>query len=120
MAQGGVGVRAVADILGYTLVETDYTTTVNVGGVEEVRPVYIIRGLKERLGAPVLTSVEECEAFIRDELRAREEADEAMSETWECRVRSNGRSSVVTVPADTMRRLGLEIGDQVTVRIARR
>ncbi len=120
MARGGVGVRAVADIHGFTLVETDYTTTVNVGGVEEVRPVYIIRGLKERLGSPMLTSVEECEKFIEDELRAREEADEAMSETWECRIRSNGRSSVVTVPADTMRRLGLEIGDQVTVRIARR
>ena len=112
--------RAVAEYKGFTIVETDWTTSVQVGGAEEVRPVYIIRGLKERPSRPFLTSVEECEAFIRDELRAREEADEAMSETWECRVRSNGRSSVVTVPADTMRRLGLEIGDQVTVRIARR
>lgn len=112
--------RVASEYKGYTLVETDYTTTVNVGGREEVRPVYIIRGLKERLGAPVLTSVEECERFIKDELRARSDMDEAMSEAWECRIRSNGRSSVVTVPADTMRRLGLEIGDQVTVRIARR
>ena len=47
------------------------------------------------------------------------EMDEAMSETWECRVRSNGRASVVTVPAETMRRLGLEIGDAVRVTVAR-
>ncbi len=112
--------RAAEEHRGYTIVETDWTTSVNVGGVEEVRPVYIIRGLKERPSRPFLTSVEECERYIDEELRAREEVDEAMSETWGCRIRSNGRASVVTVPAETMRRLGLEIGDQVTVRISRR
>ena len=112
--------RAVGDVKGYTLIETDYTTTVSVGGAEEERPVLIIRGLKERLGAPVLTSVEECERYIDDELKARAETDEAMSETWDCRIRSNGRASVVTVPAETMRRLGLEIGDEVRVRVSRK
>lgn len=112
--------RVAEEYNGYAVVETDYTTTVSVGGVEEVRPVFIIRGLKERLGSPMLTSVEECRAFIEDELRAREEADEAMGATWDCRIRSNGNASVVTVPAETMRRLGLSVGDPVTVRIARR
>lgn len=105
---------------GFAIADTGYTTMVSVGGVEEVRPVFIIRGLKERLGSPMLTSVEECRAFIEDELRAREEADEAMGEAWDCRIRSNGNASVVTVPAETMRRLGLSVGDPVTVRIARR
>ena len=81
--------------------------------------MYIIRGLKEGLARPFLTSVEECEEYIRSEIRAREEMDEALGEEWECRIRSNGRASVVTVPAETMRRLGLEIGDAVRVRLTR-
>lgn len=105
--------RVAEEYRGYTVVETDWTTD---GG----EPVFIVRGLKERPSRPFLTSVEECEAYIDDELKAREEVDEAMSETWGCRIRSNGRASVVTVPAETMRRLGLEVGDQVTVRISRR
>ena len=112
--------RVSEEYRGYTIVETDWTTEVNVGGAEEVRPVFIIRGLKERPSRPFLTSVEECERYIEDELKAREEMDEALSETWDCRVRSNGNASIVTVPADVMRRLGLEIGDQVTVRVSRR
>lgn len=111
--------KAVDEYKGFVIVETDWTTSVSVGRVEEVRPVYIIRGLKERPSRPFLTSVEECRSYIDDELRARAEVDEAMSETWECRVRSNGRASVVTVPAETMRRLGLEIGDEVRVTVAR-
>lgn len=105
---------------GFAIVDTGYSTMAEDGEDYVKRPVYIIRGLKERLGSPMLTSVGECRAFIEDELRAREEADEAMGATWDCRIRSNGNASVVTVPADVMRRLGLEIGDQVTVRIARR
>lgn len=105
---------------GFAVVDTGYSTLVEEGGDFVKRPVFIVRGLKERLGAPVLTSVEECEAYIEDELRAREATDEAMSATWDCRVRSNGNASIVTVPAETMRRLGLSVGDPVTVRIARR
>lgn len=105
---------------GYSIVETNWTTTVSVGGAEEERPVYIIRGLKERPSRPFLTSLEECRQFIDEELRARVEMDEAMSETWDCRIRSNGNAGIVTVPAETMRRLGLEIGDDVRVRISRR
>lgn len=112
--------RVIADYKGFSIVETDWTTSVNIGGTEEERPVYVIRGLKERPSRPFLTSVEECESFIEDELRARQEMDEAMSETWDCRIRSNGNASIVTVPAETMRRLGLEIGDEVRVRISRR
>lgn len=111
--------KAVDEYKDYIIVETDLTTSVNVGGVEEVRPVYIIRGLKERPSRPFLTTVEQCREYIDDELKARQAMDEAMSETWECRVRSNGRASVVTVPAETMRRLGLEIGDAVRVTVAR-
>lgn len=111
--------KAVDEYKDYIIVETDWTTSVNVGGVEEVRPVYIIRGLKERPSRPFLTTVEQCREYIDDELKARQAMDEAMSETWECRVRSNGRASVVTVPAETMRRLGLEIGDAVRVTVAR-
>lgn len=112
--------QIVEEYKGYTIVETDWTTEVKTGfDQEEVRPVYIIRGLKERPSRPFLTSVGECRAYIDDELKAREEVDEAMSETWECRVRSNGRASVVTVPAETMRRLGLEVGDAVRVTVAR-
>ena len=107
--------KAVSEYRDYIIVETDWTTETERGIV----PVYIIRGLKERPSRPFLTSVEECRAFIDDELRARAETDEAMSETWECRVRSNGRASVVTVPAETMRRLGLEVGDAVRVTVAR-
>lgn len=107
--------KAVDEYKDFIIVETDWTTETERGIV----PVYIIRGLKERPSRPFLTSVEECRAFIDDELRARAETDEAMSETWECRVRSNGRASVVTVPAETMRRLGLEIGDAVRVTVAR-
>ena len=107
--------KAVSEYKDYIIVETDWTTETEGG----TSPVYIIRGLKERPSRPFLTSVEECERFIDDELKARAEMDEAMSETWECRVRSNGRASVVTVPAETMRRLGLEIGDAVRVTVAR-
>lgn len=107
--------KAVDEYKDYIIVETDWTTETERGVV----PVYIIRGLKERPSRPFLTSVEECRDYIDEELKARAETDEAMSETWECRVRSNGRASVVTVPAEAMRRLGLEVGDAVRVTVAR-
>ena len=99
----------------FTIVETDWTTETEAGVV----PVYIIRGLKERPSRPFLTTVRQCRAFIDDELAGREAVDEAMSEAFEGRIRSNGRSSVVTVPADVMGRMGLEIGDRVQVRVSR-
>lgn len=112
--------QIVEEYKGFTIVETDWTTTVKVGfDQEEVRAVYIIRGLKERPSRPFLTTVEQCREYIDEELEGRARMDEAMSETWECRIRSNGRASVVTVPAETMRRLGLEIGDAVRVTVAR-
>lgn len=100
---------------GYTIIETDWTTETEAGVV----PVYIIRGLKERPSRPFLTTVKQCREYVNDELAGREAVDEAMSETFEGRIRSNGRSSVVTVPAEVMGRMGLEIGDAVQVRVSR-
>jgi hypothetical protein len=112
--------KIVEEYRGYTIVETDWTTTVKVGfDEEEVRSVYIIRGLKERPSRPFLTSVEQCREYIDGELEGRAAVDLAMSETWEARVRMNGTSQAVTVPAAVMRRLGLEVGDEVRVTVSK-
>ena len=45
--------RTAAEHRGYEIVETDWTTSVKVGfDKEEVRPVYVIPGLKERPSKP--------------------------------------------------------------------
>lgn len=107
--------QTVEEYKGFRIVETDWTTETERGIV----PVYIIRGLKERPSRPFLTTVEQCREYIDGELEGRAMVDEAMSETWEARVRMNGTSQAVTVPAAVMRRLGLEVGDEVRVTVAR-
>ena len=104
--------RVAGEHRGYAVVETDWRTE---GG----EPVYIVRGLKERPSDPCLTSFQECVSFIDEELSGREAVDAAMSETWECRVRANGNASTVTVPAATMRRLDLKVGDPVRVTVSK-
>lgn len=102
---------------GYEIEETSYTTEVSVGGRTEVRPVFVIPGLKERLTRPTLTTVGEAKEFIDAELEAREER---AGETFEATVKTRGAASVgVTVPADVARRMGLDVGDRVSVRISK-
>ena len=101
--------RTAAEHRGYEIVETDWTTEVKVGfDREEVRPVYVIPGLKERPSRPFLTTVE---AWARES-----------SETFTAQARAHGRSVAVTIPSSAVRRLGIEVGDEleVTVRKARR
>ena len=113
--------QIVEEYKGYTIVETDWTTEVKVGfDQEEVRAVYIIRGLKERPSRPFLTTVEQCREYIDEELEGRARMDEAMSETWEGFVRAHGNAYIVTIPVQAVRRMGLEVGDPVRVTLARK
>lgn len=100
---------------GYDIEETAYTTAVKVGSREETRPVYVIPGLKERLTRPILTTWEEAIAYIDAELSAREERE---GEEFRATLKTRGAASVgLTVPADVARRLGLDVGDRVRVRL---
>ena len=115
--------RTAAEHRGYEIVETDWTTSVKVGfDKEEVRPVYVIPGLKERPSKPFLTTVEEAREYIDDELDGREAWAQESSETFTAQARAHGRSVAVTIPSSAVRRLGIEVGDEleVTVRKARR
>jgi hypothetical protein len=121
MARGGRAVR-VADVhRTFNIVETDWTTTVKVGfDKEEVRPVYVIPGLKERPSSPFLTTVEEAREYIDAELDGREAWKAESSEEFETVLKVRGAASVgLTVPADVARRMGLDVGDRVIVTIRR-
>ena len=110
--------KAVSEYRDYIIVETDWTTSVNVGGVEEVRPVYVIPGLKERPSRPFLTTVDEAREYIDAELDGREAWKEESSEEFEAVLKVRGAASVgLTVPADVARRMGLDVGDRVVVTI---
>ena len=111
--------RAAAEHRGYRIVETDWTTEDPATG--EVRPVYVIPGLKERPSRPFLTTVEEARGYIDDELDGREQWARESAETFTAQARAHGRSVAVTVPSSAVRRLGIEVGDEleVTVRKAR-
>lgn len=99
----------------FTIVETDWTTETERG----IAPVYVIRGLKERPSRPFLTTVEQCREYIDAELEGRAMVDEAMSETWEGFVRAHGNAYIVTIPAQAVRRMGLEVGDEVRVTVSK-
>ena len=105
---------------GYKIVESDWTTTVKVGfDREEVRPVYVIPGLKERPSHPFLTSVAEAREYIDLELDAREEAREAGTVRFTAVIRARGNSLNINIPASAVRGLGLEPGDEVEVAVRR-
>lgn len=105
---------------GYRIVESDWTTTVKIGhDKEEVRPVYVIPGLKERPSSPFLTTVAEAREYIDLELDAREEAREAGTVRFAAVIRARGNSLNVNIPATAARGLGLEPGDEVEVAVRR-
>ena len=111
--------QTVEEYKGYEIVETGWTTTVKVGfDREEVRPVYVIPGLKERPSRPFLTTVDEAREYIDDELDGREKWAQETSEEFEAVLKVRGAASVgLTVPADVARRRGLDVGDRVSVTI---
>ncbi len=111
--------RTVETYRGYDIVETDWTTTVRVGvDREDVRPVFVIMGLKERPSSPFLTSVPECREYVDSELAGREEMRRLKSARWRAVVRHRGNSLAVTVPAQIARDMGLEDGDEVVVEVS--
>lgn len=103
----------------YNIVETDWTTEDPATG--EVRPVYVIPGLKERPNRPYLTTVQEAREYIDYELDGREAWAQESAETYKAQARAHGRSVAVTIPSHTARRLDIEAGDEleVTIRKAR-
>lgn len=102
----------------FNIVETDWTTSVKVGfDKEEVRSVYVIPGLKERPSRPFLTTVEEAKGYIDDELDGREQWAKESAETFTAQARAHGRSVAVTVPSSAVRRLGVEVGDELEVTV---
>ena len=107
--------RTAAEHRGYTIVETDWTTEDQATG--EVRPVYVIPGLKERPSRPFLTTVEEAREYIDDELDGREAWARESSETFAAQARAHGRSLAVTIPSSAVRRLGVEVGDELEVTV---
>ena len=110
--------RTAAEHRGYEIVETDWTTTVKVGfDKEEVRPVYVIPGLKERPSRPFLTTVQEAREYIDDELDGREQWAKESAETFTAQARAHGRSVAVTIPSSAVRRLGIEVGDELEVTV---
>ena len=106
---------------GYEVVETDWTTEVRVGfDRAEVRPVYVIPGMKERPSSPFLTTVQEARDYIDKELAGREAMREARTATFEASVKVRGAASLgVTIPAPAARALGLDVGDRVRVTVER-
>lgn len=111
--------RTADEYRGYRIVETDWTTEVRVGfDRAEVRPVYVIPGMKERPSSPFLTSVQEARDFIDEELAGREAMREARTATFEASVKVRGAASLgVTIPAPAARALGLDVGDRVKVTV---
>lgn len=105
---------------GYEIELTELTAAVKTGGREEVRPVYIIPGLKERPGSPFLTSPEEARDYIDAELDAREEWKAARTWQWEGTLRRRGNSIAVSVPAKAVRILSLEEGDEVLLTLEKK
>ena len=104
---------------GFEVVETDWTTEVRVGSDRaEVRPVYVIPGMKERPSSPFLTTVQEARDYIDEELAGREAMREARTATFEASVKVRGAASLgVTIPAPASRALGLDVGDRVRVTV---
>lgn len=103
----------------FPILETDWTTAVRTGdGREEVRPVYVIPGLKERPSSPYLTTVQEARDYIDEELAGREAMREARTATFEASVKVRGAASLgVTIPASASRAMGLDVGDRVRVTV---
>ena len=99
----------------FNIVETDWTTEDQATG--EVRPVYVIPGLKERPSRPFLTTIEEAREYIDDELDGREQWARESSETFRAQARAHGRSVAVTIPSSAVRRLGVEVGDELEVTV---
>ncbi|MBR6204683.1 MAG: AbrB/MazE/SpoVT family DNA-binding domain-containing protein [Candidatus Methanomethylophilaceae archaeon] len=111
--------QTVDEYKGYEIVETGWTTEVRTGfDASEVRPVYVIPGMKERPSSPFLTTVQEARDFIDEELAGREAMREARTATFEASVKVRGAASLgVTIPASASRALGLEVGDRVRVTV---
>lgn len=114
-----VRVRTAETYRGYEVVETDWTTEVRTGSDRtEVRPVYVIPGMKERPSSPYLTTVQEARDYIDEELAGREVMREARTATFEASVKVRGAASLgVTIPASASRALGLDVGDRVRVTV---
>ena len=110
--------RAAAEHRGYRIVETDWTTEDPATG--EVRPVHVIPGLKERPSRPFLTTVQEAREYIDDELDGREQWARESAETFTAQARAHGRSVAVTIPSSAVRRLGVEVGDELEVTVRAR
>lgn len=113
--RGGRAVRVVDVHRSFNIVETDWTTEDQATG--EVRPVYVIPGLKERPSRPFLTTVQEAREYIDDELDGREQWAKESAETFAAQARAHGRSVAVTIPSHAARRLGIEVGDELEVTV---
>ena len=87
---------------------------------------YIVRasaaeGKIRAFAATTRETVQEAREYIDDELDGREAWAQESSETFRAQARAHGRSVAVTIPSSAVRRLGVEVGDEleVTVRKAR-
>ena len=108
--------RRVDRYMGYDIAESSFMAE---DGSGRVYNALIIPGLKERPDGPVLLTREEAREFIRAEMAARESS--GGWESFGAALKVRGRSSLgLTVPADTARALGLDVGDEVEVRIRRK
>lgn len=108
--------RRVDRYMGFDIVESPFLVE---DGSGRVYHALVIPGLKERPDGPVLASREEAREFIRAEMDARESS--GGWESFGAVLKVRGRASVgVTIPADTARALGLDVGDEVEVRIRRK
>ena len=106
--------RTVDRYRGFDIVESDFLAEDG----DRLRAALVVPGLKERPDGPVLTSRDEARAWIDAELDAREKASDGEEFRAELKVR--GRCSLgVTVPADVARRMMLDVGDEVIVRVRR-
>ena len=99
----------------FNIVETDWTTEDPVTG--RIMAVYVIPGLKERPSRPFLVTVDAARAYIDDELDGREQWAKESAETFTAQARAHGRSVAVTVPSSAVRRLGIEVGDELEVTV---
>ena len=113
--------QTVEEHRGYEIVETDWTTEVRTGfDASEVRPVFVIPGMKERPSSPYLTTVQEARDYIDEELAGREAVREARTIRWRAVVRYRGNSLAVTIPAREAKALGVQEGDEVDVEVYKR
>ena len=108
--------KVVADHRGYDIVMTDLLVNRGADGLCEV---YIVPGIRMFPSEPAITSIEDAKKLIDAELDSAEEIETLMTEEFVVKLKPRGGSLDVIVPAKAAKRLGLEAGDEVLVKIRR-